>query len=210
MGKTTKPSPLFWIGSLALLAACFLFSLFMGRFMVAPARVLEALGKLITHRELDGIQQSVVVGIRLPRTLMAMLVGAGLSVSGAAFQGLFQNPLVSPDVLGVSSLLGAVFMTLVDVASRTLLAASLEKRLLESRPGRKIRKLLYCPLKEDRLFYGRFPECVVCTGEPELEAALDGCQVLLADPCFAPWLAVHCPDCRLVPLPYPALGIYAF
>ena len=77
-------------------------------------------------------------------------------------------------------------------------------------PGRKIRKLLYCPLKEDRLFYGRFPECVVCTGEPELEAALDGCQVLLADPCFAPWLAVHCPDCRLVPLPYPALGIYAF
>lgn len=33
---------------------------------------------------------------------------------------------------------------------------------------------------------------------------------LLADPCFAPWLAVHCPDCRLVPLPYPALGIYAF
>lgn len=91
-----------------------------------------------------------------------------------------------------------------------VVAASLEKRLLESRPGRKIRKLLYCPLKEDRLFYGRFPECVVCTGEPELEAALDGCQVLLADPCFAPWLAVHCPDCRLVPLPYPALGIYAF
>ena len=93
-----------------LLGGCFLFSLFMGRFTVAPASVLEALGKLITHRELDGIQQSVVVGIRLPRTLMAMLVGAGLSVSGAAFQGLFQNPLVSPDVLGVSSgaALGAV------------------------------------------------------------------------------------------------------
>lgn len=108
--KHTKPSPLLWIAGILLLAGVFFFSLFMGRFTVAPASVIGALKKLITGGELDGIQQSVVIGIRLPRTLMAMLVGAGLSVSGAAFQGLFQNPLVSPDVLGVSSgaALGAV------------------------------------------------------------------------------------------------------
>lgn len=89
-------------------------------------------------------------------------------------------------------------------------AASLEKELLKSCPGRKVQKLLYCPLKEDRQFYSRFPECTICPGEKELEAALTGCRVLLADPCFAPWLAAHCPDCRLIPLPYPALGVYAF
>ena len=110
MGKTKKTSPVFWLIGTAGLFGCFLFSLFMGRFTVAPAEVLQALKKVLTGQEAEGIQQSVVIGIRLPRTLMAMLVGAGLSVSGAAFQGLFQNPLVSPDVLGVSSgaALGAV------------------------------------------------------------------------------------------------------
>lgn len=46
--------------------------------------------------------QSVILNIRLPRILAAALIGAGLSVAGAAYQGLFQNPMVSPDVLGAS------------------------------------------------------------------------------------------------------------
>ncbi|MEI3204012.1 MAG: iron chelate uptake ABC transporter family permease subunit [Lachnospiraceae bacterium] len=50
---------------------------------------------------------SVVMNIRLPRTILALLVGAGLATTGAAYQGLFQNPLVSPDVLGTSA--GAAF-----------------------------------------------------------------------------------------------------
>lgn len=49
------------------------------------------------------LEQSIVLDIRLPRALLAMMVGAGLAVSGAAFQGLFGNPLVSPHILGVSS-----------------------------------------------------------------------------------------------------------
>jgi iron complex transport system permease protein len=51
-----------------------------------------------------------VLGIRGPRVLAAMLVGGALSVAGAAFQGLFRNPLVSPDILGASSgaALGAI------------------------------------------------------------------------------------------------------
>lgn len=110
MKNKSKPSILFWIITIAFLLGSFIFSLFMGRFMVAPSDVLHAMIKLITRQKLNGIEQSVVIGIRLPRTIMAMLVGAGLSVSGASFQGLFQNPLVSPDVLGVSSgaALGAV------------------------------------------------------------------------------------------------------
>jgi len=45
----------------------------------------------------------VIFNIRLPRILLALCIGAGLSVSGAAFQGMFQNPLVSPDILGVTA-----------------------------------------------------------------------------------------------------------
>ncbi|WP_020587485.1 FecCD family ABC transporter permease [Desulfobacter curvatus] len=45
----------------------------------------------------------VLWSVRLPRILMAALVGAGLSVSGAVFQGLFKTPLVSPGILGVTS-----------------------------------------------------------------------------------------------------------
>ena len=41
--------------------------------------------------------------VRLPRIIMGILVGAGLSLAGAAYQGIFGNPLVSPDILGVSS-----------------------------------------------------------------------------------------------------------
>jgi iron complex transport system permease protein len=47
--------------------------------------------------------ESVIVDVRLPRLLAGLLIGAGLSISGAAFQGLFRNPLVSPHILGVSA-----------------------------------------------------------------------------------------------------------
>ena len=44
--------------------------------------------------------------IRLPRAILAMCIGAGLSLSGAAYQGMFRNPLVSTDILGVSAASG--------------------------------------------------------------------------------------------------------
>ena len=47
--------------------------------------------------------QSIVEDIRLPRTLLAWLVGAGLAISGAAMQGLFRNPLADPSIIGVTS-----------------------------------------------------------------------------------------------------------
>ncbi|MFA5613893.1 MAG: iron ABC transporter permease [Methanoculleus sp.] len=51
----------------------------------------------------DDAMYSVVFNIRLPRILAAFLVGAALSTAGAAYQGMFQNPLVSPDILGASA-----------------------------------------------------------------------------------------------------------
>ena len=45
------------------------------------------------------MEETVVMNVRLPRILLAMLIGGGLSIAGAAFQGMFANPLVSPDIL---------------------------------------------------------------------------------------------------------------
>ncbi|MEN9062358.1 FecCD family ABC transporter permease [Ponticoccus litoralis] len=53
------------------------------------------------------LEESVVELVRLPRILAALLIGAGLAVSGAALQGLFRNPLVDPGIIGVTS--GAAF-----------------------------------------------------------------------------------------------------
>ncbi|MGA3092760.1 MAG: iron ABC transporter permease [Terriglobales bacterium] len=51
----------------------------------------------------SGTAGIVLLQVRLPRVLAAMLIGGGLSVSGAAFQGLFRNPMASPDILGATA-----------------------------------------------------------------------------------------------------------
>ena len=60
-----------------------------------------------------GIQETVIMKVRLPRALLAMLVGSGLAIAGASFQGLFRNPLVSPGILGVAA--GAGFGACVGI-----------------------------------------------------------------------------------------------
>ncbi len=83
-------------------------SLFIGRFFVAPgdvARILVA-RFLPVHPDWSAAVDTIVMQIRLPRAVMAMVVGAGLSLSGAAYQGMFRNPLVSPDILGVTAASG--------------------------------------------------------------------------------------------------------
>jgi iron complex transport system permease protein len=65
--------------------------------------VLSKLGILPAVDESVETMETVVFVIRIPRVLAAMMIGAMLSLSGAVYQGIFRNPLVSPDILGVSS-----------------------------------------------------------------------------------------------------------
>lgn len=67
--------------------------------------VFDALGYKIglTHLEINPIHLNVVWDIRLPRAILGGMVGASLAVSGASFQGMFRNPLVSAGILGVTS-----------------------------------------------------------------------------------------------------------
>ncbi|MBN2646593.1 MAG: iron ABC transporter permease [Thiotrichales bacterium] len=92
-----------------LLLGLMLLSLSLGRYDFAPlgtlAELLKAVG--ILSGEANPVLMSILWDVRLPRVLAAMLIGASLAISGAAFQALFMNPLVSPGILGVLS--GAAF-----------------------------------------------------------------------------------------------------
>lgn len=98
---------------LALLAAATLLialaALALGRFVVPPNEMLRLLlGQVLPlDRTWTPAEETVVLDVRLPRVLLSLLVGGGLALGGAALQGVFRNPLVSPDVIGVSS--GASF-----------------------------------------------------------------------------------------------------
>lgn len=97
------------IGLVCFTLALFLGSFLVGRFPISPITVLHIiLSKFVTIPQYwDANLNLVVLQVRLPRTVLAILVGGALSVSGASYQTLFKNPMVSPDILGVSA--GAAF-----------------------------------------------------------------------------------------------------
>ena len=99
-------------------------SLLLGRYAMSPAEVIQAAGtylsKLVAYVAMGlsdptvfktmGVgdismtdAERVLVRIRLPRVIMVLMVGAALATAGAAFQGMFKNPLTSPDLLGASA-----------------------------------------------------------------------------------------------------------
>jgi iron complex transport system permease protein len=92
--------------ALAVLIAGLLLAFSVGRYPVSVGDLLAAL----TGQTVPQAVESVIFQVRGPRVLAAVLVGGALAVAGTAFQGLFRNPLVSPDILGASSgaALGAV------------------------------------------------------------------------------------------------------
>ncbi|MCC8122798.1 MAG: iron ABC transporter permease [Oscillospiraceae bacterium] len=76
-------------------------SLFVGRYLIPPQDVLFALFPFLGETSAENL--TVVRSLRLPRIIAAAFVGAALSASGTAFQGVFHNPLVSSGLLGVSA-----------------------------------------------------------------------------------------------------------
>lgn len=98
--------------AIAVLAAGVVLAFATGRFPVSLADLALALWSKLSGSPsgLPANVETVIFNIRGPRVLAAILCGAALAVAGAAFQGLFRNPLVSPDILGASSgaALGAV------------------------------------------------------------------------------------------------------
>lgn len=98
----------------AVLALC------IGRLGISPAEVIRSIfGKITGNADLESKNELVLWNIRMPRIILAALVGAGLSVSGCTFQSLFSNPLATPDTVGVSS--GTCFGAAVAIFSGLIL-----------------------------------------------------------------------------------------
>ncbi|WP_371381338.1 FecCD family ABC transporter permease [Sporomusa aerivorans] len=98
-----------------------MFSLGSGRYAIQPAEVAAI---ILSYTGLTGIlppvppeKHQIFMNIRLPRILLSIVIGGGISIAGAVFQGVFRNPLAAPDILGVKfgaafgAALGIVFFT---------------------------------------------------------------------------------------------------
>jgi len=104
-----------YVLALAALLALTALAFTVGRYPVPIGQLIDLLiGK---SQALPPTARTVLFEIRGPRVLSALLVGAALAAAGTAYQGMFRNPLVSPDILGVSTgaalgAVGAIFLSL--------------------------------------------------------------------------------------------------
>lgn len=99
---------------LALISLCF------GNYQIPITHLYNAIIGQLTHQTLvSPIESNIIFSLRLPRMLAAVGIGAALAISGTAYQSIFQNPLVSPDLLGVSNgaAVGAALAILLNLHS---------------------------------------------------------------------------------------------
>ncbi|MFA7118249.1 MAG: iron ABC transporter permease [Sphaerochaetaceae bacterium] len=101
--------PLIWVALILILLALLCLSIMIGRYPIGFFDLFRILFSRIAPlaRTWPVTMEKVVFDIRLPRILMAALAGCSLAVAGSAYQGVFQNPMASPDILGASN--GAAF-----------------------------------------------------------------------------------------------------
>ena len=105
----------------ALLCCAVVLAVCVGKYPVTPGETLRVIFCRILGRDsgLPLMTENVILRLRIPRILASVLVGAALSSAGAAYQGIFKNPLVSPDFLGVSggACIGAALAILLGLSS---------------------------------------------------------------------------------------------
>ncbi len=106
-------------GLLLLLVGALLVGLSVGSIAVPFADVV---GTFVSPSSVDTATRTIILEIRLPRVLLAVVVGAGLSIAGAVFQALLRNPLAEPYILGISSggTVGAILAISLGVGLSTI------------------------------------------------------------------------------------------
>lgn len=94
-----KKNYIFFIVATISLVAAFVISIGVGRYPISVKEIWD----IILNRKVDPMTLKVFYTLRLPRTIMALVAGIGLSISGSVYQTVFKNPLATPDIIGVSS-----------------------------------------------------------------------------------------------------------
>jgi len=94
---------LLFVALAALVVLAGLLGLSLGATGVPLSRVLAVIGDALTGHVATGSDALIILQVRLPRLLLALLIGAALASSGALMQGLFRNPLADPGLIGVSA-----------------------------------------------------------------------------------------------------------
>ncbi|MEA5049580.1 MAG: iron ABC transporter permease [Eubacteriales bacterium] len=149
----------------AFLLAAFLLSFSIGRYGVPVSEVVRILLSRVFPIQQTWTQemQTVVIQIRLPRIVMACLVGCSLSAAGASYQGVFQNPMASPDILGASSgaAFGAALAILLGASSRMITLSAFASSLVtvtavffiaQRAPGLRVVNLILAGIMVGSLF----------------------------------------------------------
>ena len=161
----------FW-GILFFLLILIVGSVGMGRLYISPENVIKILCNTFFPIEKTWTDQaeSAIFMIRLPRVLSAVMIGGALALSGAAYQSVFKNPLVAPDMLGVSSgaCVGASLAILLGLSSVSIQLWALMGGLLAVSCAVSIPKIIgkklnhyvsfirdYC-YRSDEFFFGDY------------------------------------------------------
>jgi len=131
MARSSAPG---FLISFLILIAGLLLAFTVGRYPVGLSDLFAVISaKLTGHTpNVPPAVENVIWQVRGPRIVAAVLVGAALAVAGTAFQGLFRNPLISPDILGASSgaALGAVLGIFVSLGAFAIQALAFAGGLL--------------------------------------------------------------------------------
>ena len=120
--KTAKKEgmrPGIWMAMIAVLLGTAVICIGAGSVYIAPGDTIRTVWNAITGQPLpEGVSGPIILSVRIPRVLCAALIGAALSLCGAAMQGLFRNPLADGSTLGVSSggALGAAVAIVLEIS----------------------------------------------------------------------------------------------
>lgn len=82
-----------------LLGAAFIISISIGRYPLSIGKIIG----IVLRKDIGSMGENIFFTLRLPRTLMVLIAGLGLSIAGSVYQTIFKNPLATPDLIGVSS-----------------------------------------------------------------------------------------------------------
>lgn len=118
----------------AILAASVLGSVVLGRYPISLRELFGILASRVFELEpfWSPVQESLLLNHRLPRIILAAMVGCSLAAAGASYQGVFQNPMAAPDILGASSgaAFGAALAILLDLGSTMIIVFAFASSLI--------------------------------------------------------------------------------